>query len=111
MTKTKFRLRTNVDIESRLIRYSGCARFLWNKTLSMNLERLEKGHGILWYHELVFWLRLWKRSEEYGFLKECPLQVMQQKLMLWIHIISILVIEAGRVWESPCESENHHGSL
>jgi putative transposase len=26
-------------------------------------------------------LTLWKRSEEYGFLKECPSQVLQQKLM------------------------------
>jgi putative transposase len=47
----------------------------------MNLERLDRGHVILWYHELAFWLRLWKHSEEYGFLRECPSQVLQQKLM------------------------------
>ena len=47
----------------------------------MNLERLEKGQGIVWYNELAFWLRLWKQSDEYGFLKECPSQVLQQKLM------------------------------
>jgi putative transposase len=46
----------------------------------MNLERLEKGYGMLWYTELAFWLTLWKRSEEYSFLKECPSQVLQQKL-------------------------------
>ena len=46
----------------------------------MNLERLEKRQPILWYNELAFWLTLWKRSEEYGFLKECPSQVLQQKL-------------------------------
>ncbi|RLD50471.1 MAG: transposase, partial [Bacteroidetes bacterium] len=37
--------------------------------------------NILWYTELAFWLRLWKRSDEYGFLKDCPSQVLQQKLM------------------------------
>ncbi len=47
----------------------------------MNLDRLEKGQGILWYHEMAFWLKFWKQSEEYGFLRECPSQVLQQKLM------------------------------
>jgi len=46
----------------------------------MNLEHLEKGQGILWYPELAFWLTLWKQSDEYCFLKECPSQVLQQKL-------------------------------
>jgi putative transposase len=40
-----------------------------------------EGQSLLWYQELAFWLRLWKRSNEYGFLKECPSQVLQQKLM------------------------------
>ena len=77
----KFRLKTNTETEQKLLRFCGSARFLWNKSLAMNLERLEKKQGILWYNELAFWLRLWKRSEEYGFLKECPSQVLQQKLM------------------------------
>jgi len=47
----------------------------------MNLERLENRQGILLYHELAFWLRLWKHADEYGFLRECPSQVLQQKLM------------------------------
>jgi transposase len=77
----KVRLRTNKDTEDLLVRYCGCARFLWNKSLAMNLYRLERGHRILWYPEMAFWLKLWKHSEEYGFLGECPSQVLQQKLM------------------------------
>jgi putative transposase len=46
----------------------------------MNLERLENKQKVLWYQEMAFWLTLWKRSVEYGFLKECPSQVLQQKL-------------------------------
>ena len=76
----KYRLKTNRDIENKLARICGSARFLWNKSLAMNLERLEKRQPILWYNELAFWLTVWKRSEEYGFLKECPSQVLQQKL-------------------------------
>ena len=76
----KVRLKTNNNIENKLARYCGSSRFLWNKCLAMNLDRLEKRQSILWYNELAFWLPLWKRSEEYGFLKECPSQVLQQKL-------------------------------
>jgi len=77
----KYRLKTNRKTEEKLTRFCGSARFVWNKSLAMNLERLEKGQGMLWYNELAFWLRLWKRSEEHGFLTECPSQVLQQKLM------------------------------
>ena len=74
------RLKTNRDIESKLLQFCGSSRFLWNKSLAMNLERLEKGQSLLWYQELAWWLTLWKQSDEYSFLKECPSQVLQQKL-------------------------------
>jgi putative transposase len=77
----RVRLKTNGKIESDLLRFCGSARFLWNKCLAMNLDRLENGRKILWYNEMSFWLRVWKQSEEYGFLKHCPSQVLQQKLM------------------------------
>jgi IS605 OrfB family transposase len=76
----KVRLKTNNNIENKMVQYSGSARFLWNRCLAMNLERLERRQPILWYNELAFWLTLWKQSEEYAFLKECPSQVLQQKL-------------------------------
>jgi putative transposase len=76
----KFRLKANMVIEQKLTRFCGSSRFLWNKCLALNLERLEKGQSILWYQELAFWLTLWKQSDEYGFLKECPSQVFQQKI-------------------------------
>ncbi|MEA3477707.1 MAG: transposase [Bacteroidota bacterium] len=76
----KVRLKTNNDIGDMLLRFCGSARFLWNKSLAMNLDRLESRQPILRYNELAYWLTIWKQSEEYGFLKECPSQVLQQKL-------------------------------
>ena len=76
----KFRLKTNREIDNKLLRFCGSTRFVWNKSLAMNIERLENKQALLWYNELAFWLTLWKRSEEYSFLKECPSQVLQQKL-------------------------------
>ena len=77
----KFRLKTNREIEEKLIRFCGSSRFLWNKALAINLERLKNRQPILRYNELAFWLVLWKQSDEYSFLKECPSQILQQKLM------------------------------
>ena len=76
----KYRLKTNKETEAILTRFCGSARFVWNKCLALNLERMENKQKILWYQEMAFWLTVWKRSEEYGFLKECPSQVLQQKL-------------------------------
>ena len=41
---------------------------------------MEQKQPILYYHELDFWSKLWKKSEEYGFLKTCPAHILQQKL-------------------------------
>ncbi len=60
--------------------YAGHCRFLWNKVLHMNIERLKNKQHILYYQEMDFFSKLWKRSEEYGFLKECPAHCLQQKL-------------------------------
>jgi len=57
----KVRLKTNEGIEAHLIRSCGAARFLWNKSLAMNRDRLERGQGILWYHELAFWTNALRR--------------------------------------------------
>ena len=63
-----------------MVYFAGHTRFLWNKALSMNLLRLKRKQGILYYQELDFWSKLWKKSDEYGFLKECPAHILQQKL-------------------------------
>jgi transposase len=46
----KFRLMTNRETEERLTRFCGSARFVWNKSLALNLKRLVKGQGLLWYN-------------------------------------------------------------
>jgi IS605 OrfB family transposase len=76
----QFRLKTTAEIEHRFLQFAGACRKAWNKILEISLMRLENKQGILWYHEADFWVKLWKRSEEYQFLKECPAQLLQQKL-------------------------------
>jgi len=76
----RFRLKVSAVIEKELSQYAGHARFLWNKCCQLNLERLRQSHRILRYQEMDFWSKVWKESEEYGFLKECPAHILQQKL-------------------------------
>jgi len=76
----KFRLEPNEAQRKMLTRFVGHARFVWNKALDLNLWRLKNGYPIMRYAELCHWLTIWKQSDEYGFLKESPSQVLQQKL-------------------------------
>lgn len=76
----KFRLRPNEEQQALLMQFAGHTRFAWNKGLSLNRSRLERGDRIMYYHELDFWSKLWKRSEEFAFLKDCPAHLIQQKL-------------------------------
>ena len=76
----KFRLKPTSTQAQKFLEFAGTSRFLWNKALSLNLQRLKQKQPILYYQELDFWSKLWKQSEEYGFLKECPAHILQQKL-------------------------------
>lgn len=77
----RFQLRTHPGLENHLSLVAGHARFVWNKALSLNLDRLARREPIVGYRDLAGLLRLWKQSEEYGFLREAHSQILQQRLM------------------------------
>lgn len=77
----KFKLKTNKDLEATLFSYAGHCRFLWNYFWRLNDARLKRGERIISsYYELDFWSKLLKHSDDYGFLKEAPAHLLQQKL-------------------------------
>ena len=76
----KFRIKTTPAIEEIFVRYAGHCRWIWNHILKLNKKRLQDGHRIMRYFETDFWSKLWKQSEEYGFLAQCPAHIIQQKL-------------------------------
>ena len=76
----KFKLKTNPKIEEKLAQFAGCCRFVWNKALALNLQRLEEKQPLMWYNELAFWLTFWKKTNECFFLKDCHSQALQQTL-------------------------------
>ncbi|SIO14007.1 RNA-guided endonuclease InsQ/TnpB family protein [Nitrosomonas cryotolerans] len=76
----KSRFNPNSDQVQKMVEFAGANRFVWNKALAMNLFRLEQKQPLLWYNELSFWLKLWKSSEDYGFLKTVHSQPLKQAL-------------------------------
>jgi putative transposase len=75
----KYKLKKKNDF-SRFALFCGHCRFVWNKALALQKQRLEAGMPVLSYGDLALLLRLWKASEEYGFLKEAHSQALQQTL-------------------------------
>jgi len=77
----KFRLKTSSKIEGDLFRFSGCARFVWNKALALQKDLLEKKEKLLNYSKLAGLLCQWKETPETAFLNEVHSQPLQQTLM------------------------------
>ncbi len=75
----KFKLRFHDESEALpLYRFAGCCRFIWNRALAFQKERLDAGKHVLPYEELTGKLVLWKK--QYPFLREVPSQALQQRL-------------------------------
>ncbi|WP_432745322.1 helix-turn-helix domain-containing protein [Methylobacter sp. G7] len=56
----KFQLKATPAVSQQLANFAGGSRFVWNKGLALNLDRLEQKAPLLWYQELNFWATLWK---------------------------------------------------
>lgn len=75
----KYQIKTNCTQERQLRQFAGSCRFVWNKTLAMQKERLDSKESCLSYNKIALLLPQWKI--EYPFLKESHSQVLQQTLM------------------------------
>ena len=76
----RFRLYPTHQQAHLLVRFCGCARFVWNKALALQMGRLEARIPLLKYGDLAKLLTLWRASEEYGFLGEGPVHTQQWSL-------------------------------
>src|ERR1700687_1960948 len=75
----KYQIKTNGTQERQLRQFAGSCRFVWNKTLAMQKERLDSKESCLSYNKIALLLPQWK--VEHSFLKESHSQVLQQALM------------------------------
>lgn len=75
----KYRLKTKPEDELLMKQFAGCCRFVWNKALALQKERLDAGERTLSYNKLALFLPEWK--QEHPFLADAPSQTLQQVLM------------------------------
>ena len=77
----QFRFKANSKVEMSMLKFAGAMRFVWNRALALQLERLEKGEKLLSYSDLAALLVEWKTQAETLWLNEVPSQPLQQTLM------------------------------
>jgi len=75
--KFKLRLKPHDD-DNLLFKFAGCGRFVWNKALAIQKERLDAGERCLSGLDLINLLPEWKK--QFPFLKEAPSQALQHRL-------------------------------
>lgn len=76
----RFRLKTDGLTENALARFAGSCRFVWNKALALQKERLEAGEYCIRYKTLCEHLKAWKGTDDLQWLYETHSQPLQQAL-------------------------------
>jgi putative transposase len=76
----KFQLRTDAASENALARFGGSCRFVWNKALAIQKERLHSEQKVLNYSELCDQLKKWKAEEDTAWLAGTHSQPLQQTM-------------------------------
>jgi transposase len=76
----KYRLKAGPEQERLFRQQAGCCRFVWNKALALQKQRLDAGEKVLRYVEVAKLLTGWKREEKTAFLAEAGSQTLQQTL-------------------------------
>jgi putative transposase len=75
----KFKLKHKAKLY-KLHQFTGCCRFVWNKALALQLERLNAKEKLYSYRDLASMLVDWKRDPDTSFLKDANAQGLQQTL-------------------------------
>ncbi|MFI5294354.1 MAG: RNA-guided endonuclease InsQ/TnpB family protein [Thermodesulfovibrionales bacterium] len=76
----RFCLKPKPHHEAKLRQSSGCSRFVWNKALAIQKERLANKQFYLSYNELAGLLVDWKKDRDLCFLSAVHSQPLQQTL-------------------------------
>ena len=77
----RYRLRTlPAATERSLRRWEGCCRKVWNLALDRQQQNHAAGEKYSSFAGMCRWLTEWRGSEEYGYLKEPPVHVLQNAI-------------------------------
>ena len=75
----KYQLRPNGEQQRQMLRFAGSCRFVWNRMLDLQKQRLDAGEPVLRYGKAALLLPVWK--QDLTWLKtDAHSQVLQQTL-------------------------------
>jgi putative transposase len=76
----KFKLKANSNQQTMMARFAGCGRYVYNKALAEQKERLDRKEGVSNYATLCRSLTEWRHANGTAFLAEAPTHPLQQSL-------------------------------
>lgn len=76
----RFQLRTQPVGESKLCRFAGMGRRVWNDALAEQRARHARGEKYAGYSEMCKWLTVWRNDPATAWLAEGPIHAQQQVL-------------------------------
>ena len=76
-----YRLEPKPDQVSKLLRLSGCCRFVWNKALAYEKENYENGGKYLGFFNTGKLLTEWRKEEDTRFLSEVSSNTLRYSLL------------------------------
>jgi putative transposase len=76
----KFELMPTGEQQRMMRRFAGSCRFVFNKALSLQKERYERGEKKLGYFELCRLLTAWRHEADTAWLMQAPVHPLQQAL-------------------------------
>ena len=83
-----YKLRPTVHGKLSLRAFFGTVRFIWNRMLQYNVYRYLEHGEVLTYKEMLAIMKLWKQSEEYGFINTIEYHAQYQvvrDLSFWLN--------------------------
>ena len=76
----KYRLKTDAETRQQFAQHAGACRFVWNKILATNEHRYISNTPRIGFADACKLVKLWRESNEYGFLADVHSQALQQAL-------------------------------
>lgn len=76
----KYELQPNGEQESKMRRFAGSCRFVFNKALALQKANHEAGNTFIGYVAMAKHLTAWRNSAETGWLRDAPVHPLQHAL-------------------------------
>ena len=94
----KFRLTATTDQQLEMRRIAGCCRFVFNRALALQNQRLDEGRKLMGSEELTLLLAEWRRHPDSLWLADAPFGTQRQSLR---NLVQAFVRHSSQLTQPP----------